>query len=278
MKLNELERNLKIKSDFVKNDEGTLKEKYFDSEEGYKKFLSCFIDEFRNIKLFPLMICDKYDFIERSIHDLISENKLKTPEEKYLSLTILSRIKNKKETLNDRTKEDSEQMLAISLENTGANKLKNKYKNYSKYIDDLYENIKKYNDLVNIDLPTCDELTSILEIGEVLLKTTNKEYTARYFTEIKKLYPQLELCYRPEIIVALNYALKRVDDLEEEKTLVNNEKRILELSMHNDELSVLYNTNFDRNEYKKVASVANKHLREYDKDEIQKNKVKKINI
>ena len=274
MRLNELERNLKIKSDFVKKDEDALKEEYFNNKEGYKKFLSCFIDEFRNIKLFPLMICDKYEFLEKNINNIISEGSLTTPEEKYLSLTILNRIEEETSKFSKRTYDDGVQMFILSLGSNGADKLKNKYKNYEEYIDGLYENIKKYNSYVNTDLPTSDELTSVLEIGETMLKSINEDYAARYFYQIKKIYPELELCYSPEMLVALNYALKRVDDEEEERTLINKEKRILELSTNNDEFAVLYNKKFDKNEYRKVAKVANNYLKIYDKNELQKSKVK----
>lgn len=277
MNFKNLERVLKVKNDVCNLSEEELKKEYFDNDENYKELLGVFCIEFLPIEMFPLMITDKYDFLENNIKEKIDSGVL-TENDSILSKNILLRIDGEKKAVNGNTENDKEQFFNINLERIGALKLKDRYKNYNEYVKSLYENVKTYNSLKNEEFPDSDELSEVMEIGNVLYNTCPKKVAENYFVEMTKNYSSLKLCYNPRMLVFLNYALNKIDDEEEYKKLIYNTKNIIETTIYNPDFSVLYNKNYDFKEYLKVSKLVSKKIRRYEKEEMENNKVKKYTI
>lgn len=275
MKLEELERNLIVKNDTCILTDEEFKRKYFDDENGYKTFLESYYNEFTPVKLFPLMIIDRYPFLFENINKKLSSENL-SDDDKIITGNLLQRITNEKSNIIQITDEDIIQMLDVAMNDVGADKLRHKIKNYRSYIKCLYENVKVYNKLRTEELPSDEELSEVIEIGSELIKNCKDINVAQvYFSEIKKMYPSLNLCFSPEMLIALNYAMKRVDDEEQLKQLMNDSRHIISLTTNNKEFSSLYNERFDFKEFLKISKVTNKKIKKYEKFEKEKYKVLK---
>lgn len=245
---------LTIKNDINVMDYYSLKEKYFSSDESYKKFLEKFCPLLISNGMYPLLIHRKFDLLEK----LFFEQYDKGCEE-FLSKACLMTIAKEKAFSANRYDNYGE-ALWIFENSIGATKLKKTYD-----FATLNEIILEY---VNF-LATTDGEMFLDNFESYFENAKDIEYVSGSSEKAQKLLdvyfsanPRMKLCCDPMFLVTANY-LVNTPTFECNEEFIDLVRNVIDISKRNEFASYI-DPDFDKGDYLKLASFTSKKLDKID--------------